>query len=70
MIDKFPVAIREGIMSKTLVAARSPATRNDLCFHDITYAAVANPNTPRGTTGANHAGPVPGYNSCLHYQGC
>jgi hypothetical protein len=48
MTERYSVAIKAGIMKMTPLAARSPATRNDLCFLDTTYAAVANPNTPSG----------------------
>jgi hypothetical protein len=37
------------------LAVSSPATRNDLCFHDTTNAAVARATAIIGTTGPNHA---------------
>ena len=57
---KYPVAISEGIIKMIPLTASSPTTRNDLWFHDTTNAAVANPTALIGTTGTNHAGPVPG----------
>ena len=41
MTDRYPIAIRPGVMRMTPLAASNPATGNDLCLHDTKNAAVA-----------------------------
>ena len=48
---EYPIAFKAGTIKMMPLATSSPATRNDLCFHDITNAAVANPIAARLSTG-------------------
>jgi hypothetical protein len=49
MTAKYSVAITDATMKMMPLAASSPATRNDLCFHDTTNAAVARATAIIGT---------------------